>query len=272
MTRPFLASLVLCAGCSELSQFLPTVSFDGLEIRELTFEQADVDFVFQVDNPNPVRMSLASFDYALELEAVPFLEGDNPDGFTLEPSAGSPLVLPVTLGYADIWNTIQATRGEDVVDFLLSGAMGFDTPAGHVDLPYSEDGDFPALRTPKFSFSDVRVPSFDLLAGTAEVEVDLGVDNELESTLFFENFRYDLTFDDAPVASGLLGSFDVGGATAGTVTLPITVNLLSVGVGVVDAIVSGGTIDLGLDAAMDVDTPFGIVPLSIDETGAVDLD
>jgi LEA14-like dessication related protein len=272
MIRSGLVLLVFCAGCSEFSQFLPSVSFDGLEIRALTFEQADVDFVFQVENPNPVRLSLASFDYALELEDVPFLEGDNPEGFTLEPNGGSQLVLPVTLGYEDIWNTIQATRGEDVVDFLLSGAMGFDTPAGNIHLPYSEDGDFPALRTPEFSFSDVRVASFDLFSGTADLEVDLGVDNELGSTLFFENFDYDLTFDDTPVASGLVPSFDVDGATTGTVTLPVSVDLFSLGAGVVDAIVSGGTLDLGLDAAMDVDTPFGIVPLSIDETGAVSVD
>jgi hypothetical protein len=245
------------------------VSFDGLQVRSLTFEEADVDFVFQVENPNPVRLSLASFDYALELEQVPFLSGDQPGGFTLEPSGASPLVLPVSLTYADIYDTIQATRGEDVVDFLLSGAMGFDTPAGLVHLPYSEAGDFPALRPPQFSFSSVRVPDVDLLAGTADVEVDLAVDNSLGSTLFFDRFDYDLTFDGTPVASGLVADFDAAGAETSILTLPVTVDLLSLGAGVVDALVSGGNIDLGLDATMDVDTPFGVVPLSIDETGSV---
>jgi hypothetical protein len=149
--------------------------------------------------------------------------------------------------------------------------MGFDTPAGHVNLPYSEDGDFPALRTPRFTFETVRVPSVDVLGGEAELEVDLGVDNELGSTLFFENFDYDLSLDGSRVASGLVPSFDVGGATTGTVTLPVTVDLFSLGVSAVDAIVSGGNLDVGLDATMDVDTPFGIVPLSIDETGDVQV-
>lgn len=259
--------LLPCAGCSELSEFLPTVSFDGLSIRSITFEQADVDFVFLVENPHPVRLSLASFDYALELESVPFLEGENPGGFTLEPLGGSNLVLPVSLGYENIWSTIQATRGEDIVDFLLSGGMGFDTPAGFVRLPYREAGDFPALRTPTFSFQDIRVASADLVS--ADLEVDLAVDNELGSTLFFQQFDYGLSLGGNRVASGLVGTFDVDGATTGTLTLPVSVDFLSLGAGVVDAILGGGTVDVGLDATMDVDTPFGIVPLAIDESGEV---
>jgi len=270
MRRPLLP-LILCAGCSELSDFLPTVSFDGLDIRDITFEQADVDFVFLVENPHPVSITLASFDYALELEDVPFVEGDNPDGFTLEALGGSELVIPLSLGYTDIWNTIQATRGEDVVDFLLSGGMGFDTPAGHFRIPYSEDGDFPALRTPVFSFERIRAPSVDPLGGVAELEVDLGVDNELGSTLFFQSFDYGLSLGGAPVASGLVPPFDVPGATTGTLTLPVTVDLFGLGAGVVEAILDGGAVDVGLDATMDVDTPFGVVPLTIDESGQVSI-
>jgi len=272
MRWPGSALLLLAgAGCDQLSELLPTVSFDGLEIRDITFAQADVDFVFLVENPHPVSISLSSFDYALALKDVPFVEGDNPDGFTLEALGASDLVIPLSLGYTDIWNTIQATRGEDVIDFLLSGGMGFDTPAGHVRLPYSEDGDFPALRTPTFSFQRIRTPSVDLLAGIAELEVDLGVDNEIGSTLFFQSFDYGLSLGGAPVASGLVPSFDVAGATTGTVTLPVTVELLSLGAGVVDAILDGGAVDVGLDATMDVDTPFGIVPLTIDESGQVSI-
>jgi LEA14-like dessication related protein len=261
--------VVLCSGCAELSSFLPTVSFDGLAIRDITFEQADVDFVFRIDNPHPVRLSLASFDYALALEEVDFLEGSNPDGFVLEASGGSDLVLPLSLTYSAIFDTIQATRGEDIVDFVLSGGMGFDTPAGEARLPYRESGDFPALRTPTFSFSAVRVPSVDLFAGKADVEVDLGIDNALGSTLFFDRFDYGLTMSGTQVASGIVSAFDVAGAETNTLTLPVTVDLLSLGVELVDTIVTGGSLDLGLAATMDVDTPFGIVPLSIDESGEV---
>ena len=47
-----LALLPLATGCAQLGEFLPKVTFDSLQFRDLTFENADVDFVFKVSNPN----------------------------------------------------------------------------------------------------------------------------------------------------------------------------------------------------------------------------
>jgi LEA14-like dessication related protein len=275
-TRLSLALLVLVApalpGCAELEPFLPKVHFDSLKIRDLSFQEADVDFVFRVDNPNPVKIGLSSFTYDLDLEDTSFINGDNEDGFRLEPEGSSDLVLPLDLVYSDIWDTIQATRGEDVVDFRLGGRMGFNTPAGEVKLPYDEEGDFPALRTPKFSFKALRVPRVDVFGGTADLEVDLGVINEHGSTLFFDRFDFGLDLQGQSVASGLVNTFDVAGDTEGVLTLPVTVNALNAVLAVGDALITGEKLDLGLQAVMDVDTPFGIVPLTIDETGALGIE
>jgi hypothetical protein len=35
------------------------------------------------------------------------------------------------------------------------------------------------------------------------------------------------------------------------------------------AAATGGSVDLGLGASLDVDTPFGVVPLTLDEQGNV---
>lgn len=268
MNRPFLCLAVLfgASGCDEVSEFLPKVSFDGLEVRSIDWEQADVDFVFSVANPNPVTIGLSSFNYDLDLETISFLSGDNPDGFQLEAEGKAPLVLPLDLRYDEIWNTIQATRGEDVVDFGLSGRLGFDTPVGEAKIPYNESGGFPALRTPKFSFKAIRVTNFRGF-GDVDLAVDLGVDNEHQSSLFFDNFDYGLKLNGQSVANGIVNTFDVEGATEGTLSLPIRVSLLSVGTELADILVNGGKVDLGLSAAVDVDTPFGVVPLVVDEKG-----
>lgn len=262
----------MASGCEQLSDFLPKVGFDGLTIRSIDWEEADVDFNFSVSNPNPVSVGLSSFSYNLDLEAVPFLSGDNPEGFQLEALGESPLVLPLDLRYENIFQTIQATRGEDTVGFGLYGKMGFDTPAGNVQLPYNQDGGFPALRTPKFSFQNLRVPRVDLFAGTADLELDLGVDNDLGATMFFDRFDFALDLEGSNVASGLLNTFDAAGASTTTLTLPVTVNALSLVLVLADALVTGEHLDLGLAATMDVETPFGVVPLTIDEAGDLGID
>jgi len=265
--------LLTSAGCAELEPYLPKVHFEELRVNDIDFEKADVDFVFNVENPNPLEISLSSFSYALGFEQVELLSGDNEDGFTLEASAGSELDLPVVVTWQSAWETVQATRGEDVVDFGLDGHFGFDTPLGEARVPYDEDGSFPAVRTPTFSFDTLRVAEFDPFGMTASIEVDLGVDNELGSSMFFEAFDYNLSLGGEHVASGLVGDLgEVEGATMGTLVLPVDLDLLGVGTSVYNALAGNGNMNIGLDAGMDVDTPFGLLPLAIDETGNISVE
>ena len=267
-TALLFTALAVSPGCEALEEFTPKVRFDRLQLNQVDFQHADVDFVFAVDNPNPVNIGLANFSYDLALEEVPFLSGDNAEGFELAANGTSELSLPLDLVFAEIFDVVDATRGKDVIGFGLAGKMGFDTPAGVANIPYAEDGDLPALRTPKFRFQALRVPKVDLT--TAQIEVDLGVENEHGTSLFFDNFDYDLSLGGRRVADGLVPTFAVDGATEGTVTLPVAVNLLNVGSVILDAI-AGEPIDLGVSATVDVDTPFGVIPLSVDEAGRLSL-
>ena len=260
-------------GCEELDPFLPTVSFERFDVNDIDFEHVEADFVFSVDNPNPVEIELATFTYRLGFEGTELLSGNSGDGFTLEAVGGSELRLPVDLGWEDAWNTVQATRGEDEVDFALSGGFGFDTPLGVVELPYQEGGSFPAVRTPRFAFEKFRVARLDLLTQTATVELDLAIDNDHASSLVFQQFDYTVSLAGSEVADGLIPDLGaVEGASESIKTLSLDIDLLATGVTVVELLTSGGRANIGLDAVMDVDTPFGLLPLSIDETGEVSVE
>lgn len=270
-------------GCEELSpyleDFLPKVRFQDLAVEEIDFDQAAVDFVFEVENPNPVDIDLASFSYALGLADTPLFSGDNEEGFELEAVGSSELRLPVALRWEDTWNTVQATRGLDTVGFDLAGDFGFDTNTdefGTVEIPYREDGSFPALRTPKFRFQRVQAGNIQFnplnpLAASVPIEIELGIDNAHGSTLFFDRFDYGITINDQPVAAGLVNTFDVEGDTEGTLRLPLDIRAVDAGITLVQAIAAGDRVQLGVDAVMDVDTPFGTVPLSITEEGLQDI-
>jgi LEA14-like dessication related protein len=268
-----LTSLALSStACDELDPYLPTVSFNKFDVKEINFEEADVDFVFDVNNPNPVEISLSSFSYAFGLQEVDLLDGDDDDGMTLEAVGASELALPVHLTWQDAWDAVQATRGEDMIGFGLEGDFGFDTPVGEALLPYDEGGEFPAPRTPKFSFKKVRVTRLDVFTQTADIEVDLGVDNEHGSSLFFENFDYDLSLGGTRVAQGLIANLGEADGDAETgMSIPASIDLLNTGGAVWDALNGNGNLRVGLNATTDVDTPFGLLPLSLDESGDVEV-
>lgn len=267
--------LVFASACDEIEQFAPDVRFDRVDVQDINFQAASVDFVFQVDNPNPLEIGLSSFSYNFGMAEEQLFSGDNPDGFQLAALDASPLVLPVTVTWQDAWDTVQATRGNDTIDFGLDGHMGFAIPlerfAGEeVRVPYNEGGQFPALRTPKFALGKLKVERLDLLTQTADVAVQFNVDNDHGSTLFFDSFDYTVHLAGNEVGTGLIGSLgQVDGATIDTFTLPLTVDLFSLGDAGWQHLVNRTPLDARLTADMDVDTPFGILPLSINEQGNI---
>jgi LEA14-like dessication related protein len=248
------------------------VQFSRLDVQDIDFDHIDADFVFAVQNPNPVGVRLDRFSYDLALEATDLLSGEEPEGLNLPALASAEVSLPASLIWQDVWDTVQAVRGEDEVDFDLGGSFGFDTRWGPLDLPYQTDGRFPALRTPRFRLGTLRVQGIDVLQGQATVVLDVAVDNAHGSALDLLDLDYTVSLAGREVAEGIverLGTID--GATEQVVGIPLTINLVRAGASVISVLTSGGRLDAGIDATVDVDTPFGLLPLSLDETGDVEV-
>ncbi|MCO4744988.1 MAG: LEA type 2 family protein [Proteobacteria bacterium] len=263
--------LAVSVGCDEIEQFTPDVRFDRFDVEDINFQGASVDFVFQVDNPNPVELGLKSFSYNFGMEQVPLFGGDNEDGFQLLALESSPLVLPVSLNWVDTWDAVSATRGLDTIGFGLDGHMGFGIPlerfeGEEIRVPYDEGGEFPALRTPKFQLGKIKVKRLDLLSQSADLELEFDIDNDHASTLFFDRFDYKVNLAGNQVGTGLIGSLgQVDGAKVDTFILPLDVDLFALGDAGWQAIVNRRPLNANLSADMDVDTPFGLVPLQINE-------
>lgn len=263
-------TLLLLLGCTgDFAQFLPSVAFNRLEVKAIDFEHIDTDFVFDVSNPNPVGAPVDRFDYTFSLEDVELLSGSNPDGLELVAEGTSEMALPVSLDFAGIYDAITATRGLDYVGFGLAGNFGFDTDIGPVDVIYDEDGSFPALRVPKVQLGKLRVT--EVGASDVGFGLDLNVDNDHGSTINFRDLDFQLGFAGVQVGDGQLDELgEVNGASEGTLTLPFRIDYLDA-VEALTALATGEKLKVDLDATMNVNTPFGEIPLHVDETGNIDV-
>ncbi len=271
MTRiPFLLATVALSGCAD-SGFLPSVSFERIDLERISWQDIDADFVFSVKNPNPLQIDLARFDYDLSFSGIDWVSGNNPDGLVLVASGSSEWALPMHIVFQELYDLVQATKGEDTIPFELQGSFGFDTSIGDVDLPYRAEGGFPALRTPDVHYQALRVSDVQLT--TADLALDLGVVNDQGSNLWFKDFDYDVDLSGFDIGAGQVAELGAAEpATTTTLTLPFTVDLLESGAAVLDILLGDDQADLDLRASTDVDTPFGIVPLSIDEHGNVSIE
>lgn len=273
---PVLAVLTLGqASCAksgilgDLGELAPKVRFHKLQVEGLTFEQIDAVFVLEIDNPYPLGIDLGSFSWALKLAGNDFLQGNDRKGSRIAPSATSKLRIPVSLSVMDVVNTVtDLAEQKDTVPFRFSGKVGLNTPIGQLKLPYDAKGDMPVLRAPKIALQGVRLDRIDAMGAKATIAIDLGISHTAASTLSFTGFDYDLRLGGNKVISGLVK--DLGEAAPGRtskVSLPITIDLIAVGTTIAQAITGGGRLDVGLGAKLTVGTPFGAVPLAIDEKG-----
>jgi len=271
------ALALFAAGCPKMTpaqikaaakKFLPKVSFDRVKVRDIDFERANLTFLFKVDNPAPLRVALSSFSYALDLEGARAFDGRNPNGVALEPKGSAPLKFPFTLRWKDLTELLKATRGKDRLAFGLAGHMGFDTPVGEAKLPYDAAGDVPALRRPNVRLAGLRVKRLDLPGNRATLGVQMDATNLGGERISFKGFDYDVRLAGERVANGVVERLgDIAGDGTERLELPIDLTLTSLGSGLLTAIKNRGDVQAELGANLKVATPFGDVPLSIDESG-----
>ena len=280
MKKLIAVSVLLLVGCSllpssltdRLKPFTPTISFQKLSLKKVSFTQADVDFVFSVKNPNPLQVKLSSFRYQLDFEGIKTLEGSDPNGLAIAASGSSELSLPVSLIYQELYKTVQAVKGKDDVRFGLSGEFGFMTPAGEVKIPFKEEGSFPAPRAPKVSFVSLKVEKPKLLSpNSTSGEVQFKIANEHATPIDFKDFKYNISLNKLPASNGTIPQIDpCPGNAEITVKMPITVNLLNLGTAFLSALTSS-SMDFKIAATLNVNTSFGVLPLNIDQEKAIPL-
>lgn len=276
MTRQLVLILPLLtlAGCKkfdlggiDIRQYLPKVRFQKMRIERVDWNGMDTNFRFQVENPYPVGLKLASFDYDLELQESPFLKSASQVGLDLAAGATSPMDVPARIEFADVFALVKDLNGSDEVAWGLAGTFGVDTPAGTVDVPFDQAGTFPTLKAPKIQPKAIRVSSVNLLRQVARVEVDLGVTNRaLSHTYGMKDLAYGIDLGGARVADGTLADLQVAAGETTTVTLPVDLNLLQLGGTLVNAVTQKKPLDVRLDAGLKVNTPLGAIPLQVDET------
>lgn len=297
---PMMMVAVLSTGCAAiennpyLSALLPSIAFDGLQVNHVSFQDVDTEFVFAIDNPNPVGIDIDAFSYSLSFADVSWMDGDNPDGLLLGASGESKVSLPTHIVFSELYDMVQATRGLDHIPFGLAGDFGLkldsstfvteenqnaeESDADVWFLPYDADGDFPALRKPSISLKKLRVKNLSW----SEINLDLvmDVDNDHASNLIFNRFSYDLNLGGNSVISGLVddlaetvhGEEVDEGSRNKRIRLPITIDSVSAIASLWSSMQNGQRLQADFSAVTDVDTPFGLMELNIDETGNVDVE
>ena len=275
-----LPAVLLLTGCPKISEIMsaaqdmvPRVQAEQLLLDDVSFEEARLTIVLQVDNPHPVAMHLDALSWALAVEGSPLLDGTETRDIDLAPSDSTELRLPVALRWDEVLDVIEATRGKGDLAWTVDGYLGVDTPVGAARVPFARTETLPAPRAPGVRVEALRVERLDLLGHSAALALDLGVENHMSGDLRLQDFAWALELAGHDVARGQEANLaSIAGESASTVTLPIELDLLQVGTAVVELLGERGPVDVHLGAQTSVGTPLGALPLEVDDSRRLTLD
>lgn len=193
------ALLAALAGCESLRNLLPSVerptaSVVSASLTRLSFTDAELTTRVRVENPNAVSVTLAGFSYALGIEGVPFVSGEQIEGLQIEAFGSSEFDLPVVVGFRNVVDTVDAVRDKDNAAYAIEVDLRFDLPVlGAVTVPLRREGEFPIVRPPSVRVADLSLDSIGI-AG-AELSLTVGVENP-------NGFAFTITSIDYALAVG----------------------------------------------------------------------
>lgn len=272
MKRILVAALCLSvlSGCAYLRQFLnaagpafnqPSFNFRTMVLQDISLGGLNLDTVWDLANPNPVGISLASVDYALFIENKQVVAGAPKNGLQIAAQGSTELHFPANIQFADVAAVVETFLTKDMASWRAEGGLGVQTPIGVIRFPIAREGQFEVPKLPAVVFGNPRVTNISFQGAT--VEFPLTVTNKNTYALPIAGVTGNLAIAGSNVGSlstGNLGAMEGKGAKQ--VALPLTINFLSAAGAVVNA-VRGGNAQVSFNAQVQSGTQ--AVPLKIDQ-------
>jgi len=125
----------------------PSVDITDVKLLRTSLTGADVLLRFEVDNPNDVDLVLDGIGYRLRLNGQPLLSGQDDRRLEISASGRTPVDLPVTINFQDLYRVIGTLRGDRNPEYALDADLRFAVPVlGDVTVPVTRTGKVPVDR------------------------------------------------------------------------------------------------------------------------------
>ncbi len=126
---------------------IPRVSLKTVQVGQVGFSGADLDFILTLDNPNPFGIQPAGLDYTIELGGIRFVSGRTQNISTVAANGATRITVPVAIDFIDIGRTAMHLLNNPSASYKVSGNLKFDHPtAGQQAFAFDKTGQVSLVR------------------------------------------------------------------------------------------------------------------------------
>lgn len=269
MKRIVLLALALSvlSSCAYLERFLrssgakePTFTFKNFLLTDASLAGINLDTVWDLGNPNPVSISLASIDYALFIEEKQVVAGRPQNGLQIAANGSSELHFPANIKFADIAGVVDTFLNKDMASWRAEGSLGVSTPIGVVKLPIVKDGQFEVPKLPAIVFGNPRITNVTFTGATVEFPLTVTNKNTYALPLAVVGNLAVAGANVGSISTGNLGAMEGKGAKQ--LTIPLNISFANA-VGAAASAVRGGNAQVTFNA--QVQSGGQNVPIKVDQ-------
>ncbi|MFQ5651950.1 MAG: LEA type 2 family protein [bacterium] len=276
----FLLFTGLSSGCAIINDIVessfekPKISFVAVKIESLSFEAIGLAFDLKIENPNPVSVSLAGYDYNLLLNDHSFVSGSQNEHLTIKADDESIVRVPVTLKYKDIYETLTDLAGADEADYQFSLGLSFELPVlGKQRLPVSKTGTFPLLKVPTLNMQSMRLSRLSVTSADLILTVEFG--NPNLSAFVLKNIDYTLEVAGKQWLTGCRRqSIHLAPNHKTAVQFPFSLNFFEIGKSVFGLLTAGAPLHYRFKGQVDIGSMLplmGDVRMPFDQSGEIEI-
>ncbi|MEJ2542821.1 MAG: LEA type 2 family protein [Calditrichaceae bacterium] len=253
----------------------PSVKISNIKMTGLTFNDVDLLFNIDINNPNSVGINLTGFDYDLQIEHNSFISGKQENGLAIKASGSEIVQLPLTLKFKDIYNTFSKLKDLDSVQYKLNTGLSFNLPVlGNVRIPVSKSGKVPALKMPSIGFNKIKMDQLKLTG--AELTLQLKLDNPNTFTFVLKNMNYKFNVAGTQWINGKLNqTTNISAKQENIINIPISLNFISMGQSVYNIIKGDQKLTYTLNGNAELGSSLSIlgdINLPFNQTGSMNIE
>lgn len=253
-TRLLILTLLLACsalGCKTLQGLVkpPSVQLEKAALISTSLFQGDLEFTFNVTNPNPIGVRLDGFSYQLAIEGRKMLEGNQAQGVALPAMGSRSVAVPITVNYMESVDSLVDFFRKDSLTYEIAGTFRI----GVFTIPFSHKDVITLPKPPSVQVKGVTITSMTFTG--AKLALELEVTRKSQAKVDLRKINYAVSLGGFRLFNGKSEGISLPEDVATkTFTVPLSVDFLTIGKGAA-TLLSKGSIDYELTGDMEFDVP-----------------
>ena len=231
----------------------PKAKIDKIEISDIDFEGIELLCSFIVENPYPVGIDLAGYDYDLLVEGSSFVSGREDEGLTVAAGSSSSVQLPISFTYRELRKSVASLEGRERAAYSLELGMDLNIPLSKSTMRISKtsDGTFPVPKLPSVSIRDLVIEKFGNTTIFLKIGLLIGNPNVFEAEI--GSVDYLVSVQEREWVSGSTGrSYVFEPQDRRVIYVPLELNYMEVGRTVVDVLIGGRELEYSVSGSSSI--------------------